>query len=71
MKLVHLTGYFSKTMSYQENLLPAGQQMLGFKTYCLTSNVFPDYVKEDDKKNIFRSKKIYRNKITSAIPYKE
>ena len=57
MKLVHLTGYFSKTMSYQENLLPAGQQMLGFKTYCLTSNVFPDYVKEDDKKNIFRSRK--------------
>ena len=56
MRIVHLTGYFSSKMSYQENLLPAGQHKLGFRTFCITSNVYPTYIKEKESKKIFRTR---------------
>lgn len=43
MKIVHVTGYFSQTMAYQENLLPVGQAKLGHDVYVLTGVWEPDF----------------------------
>lgn len=37
MKILHITGFYNKKISYQENLLPYGERRLGNSVYILTS----------------------------------
>lgn len=43
MRIVHVTGYFSVSMAYQENLLPVGQFELGHEVFVLTGVNEPDF----------------------------
>ena len=43
MKIVHVSGYFMESASYQENLLTRGQSELGHKVYYLTSKYEPEF----------------------------
>jgi glycosyltransferase involved in cell wall biosynthesis len=43
-RIVHVTGYYIDTMSYQENIFPAAQKKIGNSVYIITSSYFPDFV---------------------------
>ena len=43
MKIIHLTGYYSEKMLYQENLLPSGQVEIGHSVKIFTSDQLPTY----------------------------
>lgn len=43
MKILHITGYYNKYVSYQENLLPKGEREYKNNVYIITSNTKPRY----------------------------
>jgi 1,2-diacylglycerol 3-alpha-glucosyltransferase len=43
MRIVHVTGFFIEGMSYQENLLPAGQAALGHDVHVISGTRDPDF----------------------------
>ena len=43
MKILHITGFYNREVSYQENLIPLGEKKLGNKVYILTSDLNPKY----------------------------
>tara|TARA_R110002167_G_scaffold3623_4_gene17662 strand:+ start:24868 stop:26010 length:1143 start_codon:yes stop_codon:yes gene_type:complete len=43
MRVVHVTGYYSEKMAYQENLLPLGQYELGHDVVIITGRYEPDF----------------------------
>ncbi len=49
MRIVHVTGYFSESMEYQENLLPVGQVELGHTVFILTGRKEAEF--DFNKKN--------------------
>ena len=43
MRGIHITGFFHPSVSYQENLIPYGQKLLGSKVYIITSTLRPSF----------------------------
>ena len=43
MNILHITGYYNKNVSYQENLLPKGERKHKNNVYIITSNMKPSY----------------------------
>ena len=70
MRILHITGYYNKHVSYQENLLPRGERKHKNKVYIISTNSNPPYDKtgrydrnvEWDGLPIIRLKTLFRVK---------
>lgn len=53
MKIIHVTGYYIEDMAYQENLLPAGQVVLGHNVTIFTGVNDPQFTfNQNSRRNI-------------------
>jgi 1,2-diacylglycerol 3-alpha-glucosyltransferase len=69
MRIVHVTGYFSVSMAYQENLLPVGQFELGHEVFVLTGVNEPDFGFNRDKRTSSPGSFDYKGVTVCRLPH--